>query len=75
MVGVGGKVDPASKRWYFDVDEESVAQKASYLTPNIGDVGLATRARLLKNLIITTYMTVAQTASPRLLARPWRFKF
>jgi len=68
VVGVGGKVDPASKRWYFDVDEESVAQKASYLTPNIGGVGLATRARLLKNLIITTYMTATQTTSPRLLA-------
>jgi methylenetetrahydrofolate dehydrogenase (NADP+)/methenyltetrahydrofolate cyclohydrolase len=68
VVGVGGKVDPTAKRWYFDVDEESVARKASYLTPNIGGVGLATRARLLKNLIITTYMVATQTASPRLLA-------
>jgi len=67
VVGVGGKVDPATKKWYFDVDESSVAQKVSYLTPNIGGVGLATRARILKNLILTTYMVATQTTSPRLL--------
>jgi len=67
VVGVGGKVDPATKKWYFDVDENSVAQRASYLTPNIGGVGLATRARVLKNLILTTYMVATQTTSPRLL--------
>ncbi|ACB40824.1 bifunctional 5,10-methylenetetrahydrofolate dehydrogenase/5,10-methenyltetrahydrofolate cyclohydrolase [Pyrobaculum neutrophilum] len=68
VVGVGGKVDPATKRWYFDVDENSVAEKASYLTPNIGGVGLATRARLVKNLIITTYMVLTRVTSPRLLS-------
>jgi methylenetetrahydrofolate dehydrogenase (NADP+)/methenyltetrahydrofolate cyclohydrolase len=67
VVGVGGKVDPATKKWYFDVDESSVAQRASYLTPNIGGVGLATRARLIKNLVLTTYMVATQTTSPRLL--------
>lgn len=68
VVGVGGKVDPVTKKWYFDVDEKSVAEKASYLTPNIGGVGLATRARLVKNLIITSYMVATRVASPRLLA-------
>ncbi|MGC8972827.1 MAG: tetrahydrofolate dehydrogenase/cyclohydrolase catalytic domain-containing protein [Thermoproteus sp.] len=67
VVGVGGKVDPDSGKWYFDVDERSVAERASYLTPNIGGVGLATRARLLKNLIRTSYMVARSTASTRLL--------
>ncbi|MGC9118283.1 MAG: tetrahydrofolate dehydrogenase/cyclohydrolase catalytic domain-containing protein [Thermoproteus sp.] len=67
VVGVGGKVDPDSGKWYFDVDERSVAERASYLTPNIGGVGLATRARLLKNLIRTSYMVARSTTSTRLL--------
>ncbi|MEZ0247985.1 MAG: bifunctional 5,10-methylenetetrahydrofolate dehydrogenase/5,10-methenyltetrahydrofolate cyclohydrolase, partial [Thermoproteus sp.] len=70
VVGVGGKVDPSTGRWYFDVDEKSVAEKASYLTPNIGGVGLATRARLLKNLIRTTYQVARIATSHRLLAPP-----
>jgi len=67
VVGVGGKVDPATGKWYFDVDEKSVAEKASYLTPNLGGVGLATRARLLKNLIRASYNVAKSTAAPRLL--------
>jgi len=67
VVGVGGKVDPATGKWYFDVDEKSVAEKASYLTPNLGGVGLATRARLLKNLIRASYNVARATAAPRLL--------
>jgi len=67
VVGVGGKVDPATGKWYFDVDEKSVAEKASYLTPNMGGVGLATRARLLKNLIRASYNVARATAAPRLL--------
>nr|WP_309491893.1 bifunctional 5,10-methylenetetrahydrofolate dehydrogenase/5,10-methenyltetrahydrofolate cyclohydrolase [Candidatus Hecatella orcuttiae] len=54
IVGVGGKRDPATGKMYFDVDVESVSEKASYVTPNIGGVGLMTRARLLKNLISAT---------------------
>lgn len=68
VVGVGGKVDPATGRWYFDVDEKSVAERASYLTPNIGGVGLATRARLLRNLILTTYQVARIAVSPRVAA-------
>ncbi len=67
VVGVGGKVDPATKKWFFDVVEKSVAEKASYLTPNIGGVGLATRARVLKNLIRTTYQVAQRVLSPRLV--------
>ncbi|MEZ0319423.1 MAG: bifunctional 5,10-methylenetetrahydrofolate dehydrogenase/5,10-methenyltetrahydrofolate cyclohydrolase [Pyrobaculum sp.] len=67
VVGVGGKVDPATGKWYFDVDEKSVAERASYLTPNIGGVGLATRARLLKNLIRASYQVARSTVTTRLL--------
>ncbi|MEM1598836.1 MAG: bifunctional 5,10-methylenetetrahydrofolate dehydrogenase/5,10-methenyltetrahydrofolate cyclohydrolase [Pyrobaculum sp.] len=67
VVGVGGKVDPATGKWHFDVDEKSVAEKASYLTPNVGGVGLATRARLLKNLIRATYQVAKSTVTTRLL--------
>lgn len=67
VVGVGGKVDPATGRWHFDVDERSVAERACCLTPNIGGVGLATRARILRNLILTSRMVARAAASPRLL--------
>ncbi|AET32414.1 bifunctional 5,10-methylenetetrahydrofolate dehydrogenase/5,10-methenyltetrahydrofolate cyclohydrolase [Pyrobaculum ferrireducens] len=70
VVGVGGKVDPATGRWYFDVDERSVAEKASLLTPNIGGVGLATRARVLKNLIRTTYQVARAAVSSRIVGGP-----
>ncbi|CCC82581.1 bifunctional 5,10-methylenetetrahydrofolate dehydrogenase/5,10-methenyltetrahydrofolate cyclohydrolase [Thermoproteus tenax] len=67
VIGVGGKVDPATGKWYYDVDEEDVARRASYLTPNVGGVGLATRSRIIRNLIITSYMVAKQVASPRVL--------
>ncbi|MEM0370646.1 MAG: bifunctional 5,10-methylenetetrahydrofolate dehydrogenase/5,10-methenyltetrahydrofolate cyclohydrolase [Pyrobaculum sp.] len=67
VVGVGGKVDPTTGKWHFDVDEKSVAEKASYLTPNLGGVGLATRARLLRNLIRTSYLVAKSTAPTRLV--------
>ncbi len=67
VVGVGGKVDPISGKWHFDVDEKSVAEKASYLTPNIGGVGLATRARVLKNLIRTSYQVARLVVSSRIV--------
>ncbi len=53
VIGVGGKRDPATGTWYFDVDE-SVARKASAMTPNVGGVGPVTRARLLRNLVISS---------------------
>jgi methylenetetrahydrofolate dehydrogenase (NADP+)/methenyltetrahydrofolate cyclohydrolase len=68
VVGIGGKYDPVTRRWYFDVDERTVAERASYLTPNIGSVGLATRARLVKNLVITTRAIAARLLPPRVLA-------
>lgn len=54
VIGVGGKLDPISRKWYFDVDEASVSRKASYITPNLNGVGLMTRARLLRNIIIAS---------------------
>ena len=59
VIGVGGKYDPASGRWFFDVDEASVAEKAKALTPNLGGVGPMTRARLLKNLVIAARRVAA----------------
>ncbi|MFN3804165.1 MAG: bifunctional 5,10-methylenetetrahydrofolate dehydrogenase/5,10-methenyltetrahydrofolate cyclohydrolase [Pyrobaculum sp.] len=67
VIAVGGKVDPATGKWHFDVDERSVAERASFLTPNIGGVGLATRSRLLKNLIRATYQVARLTTAARLL--------
>jgi methylenetetrahydrofolate dehydrogenase (NADP+)/methenyltetrahydrofolate cyclohydrolase len=54
IVGVGMKKDPVSGKLYFDVDFDSVSVKASFVTPNLGSVGLMTRARLLQNLIIAS---------------------
>ncbi len=65
VIGVGGKV--SSGKWYFDVDEKSVAERASHMTPNVGGVGLATRAWVLKNLIKTTYRVAKLTTTTRLL--------
>lgn len=49
VIGVG--VRKHGGKMYFDVDVESVQGKASYVTPNIGGVGLMTRACLLENTI------------------------
>jgi methylenetetrahydrofolate dehydrogenase (NADP+)/methenyltetrahydrofolate cyclohydrolase len=67
VVGVGGKMGP-DKRWYFDVDEESVAERASAYTPNVGGVGLVTRAKIIENLIKTAWAVAERAASPRLAA-------
>lgn len=58
VIGVGGKFDQKTKKWYFDIDFDSVAEKASYITPNFNGIGLMTRARLLKNIVIATRMLV-----------------
>lgn len=52
VVGVGVKKDNITGKMYFDVDFDNVKEKASYITPNIGGVGVMTRAMLLKNTII-----------------------
>ncbi len=52
VVGVGVRKDMKNDKLYFDVDVDSVKEKASLVTPNIGGVGLMTRAMLLKNTII-----------------------
>ena len=52
VVGVGVRKDMATDKLYFDVDFDSVNNKASFVTPNIGGVGLMTRAMLLNNTII-----------------------
>lgn len=57
-INVGMKMDPKIKKLYFDIDFKSVAEKASYITPNLGSTGLMTRLRLLKNLIIASRLQV-----------------
>lgn len=52
VVGVGVRKDMAADKLYFDVDFDSVKGKASFVTPNIGGVGLMTRAMLLTNTLI-----------------------
>ena len=52
VVGVGIRKATATGKFCFDVDLDSVKQKASFGTPNIGGVGAMTRAMLLKNTII-----------------------
>ena len=51
VVGVGVRKDVVHDKLYFDVDFDSVKEKASFVTPNIGGIGLMTRAILLKNTI------------------------
>lgn len=53
-VNVGMKMDPNTRKLYFDIDFKSVSEKASYITPNLGSTGLMTRLRLLKNLMIAS---------------------
>ncbi len=54
VINVGIRVHPTTKKMYFDVDFDSVSKKASYITPNLGSVGLMTRLRLLKNMLIAS---------------------
>lgn len=54
VVGVGVRKDLVQNKLLFDVDFDDVKEKASYITPNTGGVGLMTRAMLLKNAIIAT---------------------
>ncbi|GBC74904.1 Bifunctional protein FolD protein [archaeon HR06] len=54
VINVGIRIHPESKKMYFDVDFDSVAKKAKYITPNLGGVGLMTRLRLLKNIVISS---------------------
>lgn len=66
VIGVGGKMGP-DKRWYFDVDVKSVAERAYAVTPNVGGVGLATRARLIRNLTRTSWAVARRIAAPRII--------
>ncbi len=52
VVGVGVRKDAKTGKLYFDVDVESMKGIASFVTPNIGGIGLMTRAMLLKNTIL-----------------------
>ena len=55
-VGMNRIEDPAAKRGYRlvgDVDFERVAEKAAFLTPVPGGVGLLTVGMLLKNTLKT----------------------
>ena len=52
VVGVGVRKDLKTDKLYFDVDVDSMKGKASFVTPNIGGIGLMTRAILMKNTII-----------------------
>ncbi|MBI4010444.1 MAG: bifunctional 5,10-methylenetetrahydrofolate dehydrogenase/5,10-methenyltetrahydrofolate cyclohydrolase [Candidatus Aenigmarchaeota archaeon] len=52
IVGVGVRKYLKIDKLYFDVDVDSMKGIASFVTPNIGGVGLMTRAMLIKNTII-----------------------
>ena len=52
VIDVGINIDEEGKLW-GDVDFESAAQKASYITPVPGGVGSVTTAVLLKHVIIS----------------------
>ena len=52
VIGVGVRKDLKADKLYFDVDFDSMNGKVAFITPNIGGVGLMTRAMLLKNTII-----------------------
>lgn len=52
VVGVGVRKDLKTDKLYFDVDADSMKGKASFVTPNVGGIGLMTRAMLIKNTII-----------------------
>ena len=60
VVGVGVRKDPKTGKLYFDLPRgrkfRELREKASYITPNLGGVGLMTRGRLLKNIIIATHL-------------------
>ncbi len=52
VVSVGVRKDPTTGKMLFDVDVGSLKGKCSYLTPNVGGVGVMTRACLLQNTLI-----------------------
>jgi len=52
VISVGVRKDPSSGKMLFDVDASSLKGKFAFLTPNIGGVGVMTRACLLQNTVI-----------------------
>ncbi|MFB0543569.1 MAG: bifunctional 5,10-methylenetetrahydrofolate dehydrogenase/5,10-methenyltetrahydrofolate cyclohydrolase [Candidatus Bathyarchaeia archaeon] len=58
IIGVGVKKDAETGKLYFDLPKgkkfTELKEKASHITTNLGGVGLMTRGRVLKNIIIAT---------------------
>jgi len=50
VIGVGVKKDKG--KMFFDVDVDGIKGRVSFVTPNIGGVGLMTRACLIENTVI-----------------------
>jgi len=59
IISVGLQKDPATGKVYYDLpnDDEPeyqrILEKASYISPNMGGIGLKTRGRILENNLIT----------------------
>ena len=51
VISIGVRRDPVTSKLIFDVDFEDVKDKAGYITPNTGSIGIMTRGMLLKNTI------------------------
>lgn len=58
IIGIGVKKDAKTGKLYFDLPEgkkfKELEKTASYITPNLGSIGLMTRGRILKNILIAT---------------------
>ncbi len=68
VVGIGVRKNPQDGKLYFDLPDQQrdsdeyrkIAEKASYLTPNLNGIGLMTRGRLLMNTINATKALAAR---------------
>ena len=56
VISVGVKKDAKTGKLYYDLPRgkkfRALEKRASYITPNLGGVGLMTRGKLLKNIIV-----------------------